>query len=156
VRHYMVELGGEVRTRGKKDGEVPWKIGIERPDAERGVVQEIVVLENQALATSGDYRNYREVNDVRISHTIDARTGLPIQHSLASVSVVASSAMEADAWATALNVMGAKEGMALAREEGMAVMMLRREGDGFETEMTEAFEALRVTMDTNPNPGKSP
>ena len=99
------------------------------------------------MATSGDYRNYYEDADGnRISHTIDARTGRPIQHTLASVSVIHESATMADGWATALNVLGPEEGLKLAEAQGLAVLMLVREAPGqFGERATRSFDAYRVT-----------
>ncbi len=129
-RNYYVDVGGEVRVRGKNADGVPWRVGVERPDAGRGAVQEILHLEAMSVATSGDYRNYYEQNGARISHTIDPRTGRPITHGLASVTVLHRDCMTADAWATALNVLGPKDGPALARERGLAVLFIIRGPDG--------------------------
>ena len=122
--HFLVEIGGEVRTSGANESGLPWRIGIERPDEEGRVAQVAVELTDLALATSGDYRNFREVDGVRISHTIDPRTGRPIEHGLASVSVVAGTCLEADAWATALNVLGPVEGPEVAAREGIEAFFL--------------------------------
>lgn len=146
IGDYMVEVGGEVRVRGQNAESEDWRIGIERPDALRGTLEEVIALRDLSLATSGDYRNYYEDdNGQRISHTIDARTGRPITHTLASVSVLHTEAMMADAWATALNVLGPEEGLALAEAEGLAVMMLVREGPGQFTQRTAGtFDTHRV------------
>ncbi|MEM1347659.1 MAG: FAD:protein FMN transferase [Myxococcota bacterium] len=139
---FMVEVGGEVRARGvNADGE-PWQLGVETPTEGVRKVQRVVPLSNKALATSGDYRNYFEQDGVRISHTIDARTGRPITHKLASVSVVYSNCMLADAWATALNVLGEEEGLKLANEQGIAALFIVRDGNGFTEIESEAFTAL--------------
>jgi thiamine biosynthesis lipoprotein len=131
----FVEIGGEVRTSGSKAGQW-WKVGIQAPDV---AADQVLIAHSlnagagndQSMATSGDYRNYFEVDGVRYSHTIDPRTGRPIQHSLASVSVVTETCMEADAWATALNVLGPDEGKQLAEQQGLSVLLIRREGDQF-------------------------
>ena len=132
----FVEIGGEVRTSGNKHGQW-WKVGIQVPDR----VHEAVLIahslntgagNDQSMATSGDYRNFFEVDGVRYSHTIDPRTGRPIEHSLASVSVVTESCMEADAWATALNVVGPDVGYQLAESEGLSALLIRRGEDAFE------------------------
>jgi len=96
------------------------------------------------MATSGDYRNYFEAGGQRYSHTIDTRTGRPVTHSLASVTVVDRSAWRADALATALLVMGPEEGMAFATRENLAVLMLLRSEYGVEELQTAAFEQLRA------------
>ncbi|MBZ5712604.1 FAD:protein FMN transferase [Nannocystis pusilla] len=151
---HLVDVGGEFRARG--DGpEGPWRLGIERPDGptDERVVQEVVPLRDAALATSGDYRNYREENGRRISHTIDPRTGRPIDHTLASVTVIHDTAALADAWATGLNVLGPDDGFALAEREGLPALFLVRDGDGFAARATAAFAALRAgSPSANLNP----
>ncbi len=137
-----VEVGGEVRAAGRNAGGRVWRLGIERPQLEPGVLQRIVPLDDAAVATSGDYRNYRERDGARISHIIDPRSGLPVRHRLASVSVVHPKCMTADALATALMVLGPEEGWELAMSEGLAVLFLVRDGNGFSERMTPAFEAL--------------
>ena len=137
-----VEVGGEVRAAGRNAEGVSWRLGIERPDSEPGVLQRIVPLADAAVATSGDYRNYRERDGERYSHIIDPRSGRPIRHRLASVTVVAPRCMTADALSTALMVLGLDGGWELALREDLAVLFLLRDGDGFTERMTPAFEAL--------------
>ncbi|MGV6859305.1 MAG: FAD:protein FMN transferase [bacterium] len=139
VSAYLVEIGGEVKARGSSPRGDAWKIGIEKPQPGGRSVQQIVPLHDQAIATSGDYRNYFEADGVRYSHTIDARTGRPITHRLVSVSVLADDTMTADAWATALDVLGEKEGFALAEKEGLAAYLIYKKGEGFATKATPAF-----------------
>ncbi len=135
----MIEIGGEVRTAGLNERGRPWRIGVERPDEEDRVVGLAVEISDRALATSGDYRNFREVDGNRISHTIDPRTGRPVDHNLASVSVLADSCIEADAWATALNVLGPEEGVTLAQELGLDALFLVRVDSGYDTIRTGDF-----------------
>ncbi|MBK8265875.1 MAG: FAD:protein FMN transferase [Nannocystis sp.] len=145
TRHY-VDVGGELRVRGNGPSGQPWRVGIERPATSKeraAALQEIVHLSDHALATSGDYRNYRELDGRRISHTIDPRSRAPITHNLASVTVIHRDAARADALATALTVLGPDQGMALAEREGLAVLMIIRVGDTFELRSTPAFDALR-------------
>ncbi len=126
---YMVEVGGEVRAHGRKaNGEV-WRIGIERPDPAGRTVHLALPLADLSLATSGDYRNFVIRDGVRISHTIDPRTGYPISHNLASVSVIHASCMTADALATALEVLGPDEGVALAERHDIPALFLIREDE---------------------------
>jgi len=140
---YLVEAGGEVRTRGLNPQHEPWRIGIERPDAVPPVVDHVVPLGGLAMATSGDYRIYFEEAGRRYSHEIDPRTGAPIAHALASASVVAADCGFADAMSTALIVLGAERGYALALEQGIAAHFILRTPDGgFETRSTPAFAAL--------------
>jgi thiamine biosynthesis lipoprotein len=141
-RSHLVEVGGELRARGHKPNGSPWRVAIEVPEASgRRAVHRAVPLVDRAMATSGDYRNYYEQDGVRISHTIDPRSGHPIRHGLASVTVIHEQAMFADAWATALNVLGPEEGFQLAVERGLAGYFIVREKDGtFGTRATPAFE----------------
>jgi len=138
----MVDVGGEVRAFGVNKHSQPWRIGIEIPSDLQTGVEAVVALEDRAVATSGDYRNYREVEGRRISHTIDPRDGYPIRHGLASVSVVRDTAAEADAWATALNVLGPEAGLALAEREAIPVYMLVRQAKGFDGRYTSAMKNL--------------
>ena len=94
------------------------------------------------MATSGDYRNYREVGGKRVSHTIDPRTGRPVSHGLASVTVLAADSATADAWATALMVLGPEEGFERATQEGVAAYFIVRQGEGFTERDTPAFATL--------------
>jgi thiamine biosynthesis lipoprotein len=127
---FMIEIGGEVRAAGRSaDGEA-WRIGIERPEFGRGGLWSAVALIDAAMATSGDYRNYYERDGVRISHTIDPRTGHPIAHRLASVTVIHPSCMTADALATALSVLGPEDGRELVEREGLAAYFLIRTTEG--------------------------
>lgn len=142
----LVELGGEARARGKNAEGFSWRIGIERPNLERGTVQKIVELGAEpagpagvAIATSGDYRKYYEQDGKRRSHLIDPRTARPIEHKLASVSVVADSCRKADAWATALMVLGPEEGLKKAEAENLAALFLVREGEIFVERSSSAF-----------------
>ncbi len=145
--HYMVEVGGEVRTRGRNAHNEVWRIGIERPDTDARTVFRAVPLNNASMATSGDYRNYREVDGRRISHTVDPKTARPIEHRLASVSVVHDDCTKADGWATALNVLGPVRGLEVAERHGLkAFFIVKAESGGFETLSTPAFSALLNTQ----------
>lgn len=113
VRNYMVEIGGEVVTKGRNPKGTPWQIGVNRPvdktNSESGTLQTVLSLENSALATSGNYNNYYERNGRKYAHTIDPRTGRPVQHSLLSATVIAPDCATADAYATAFMVLGLDE-----------------------------------------------
>ena len=142
---FLIEIGGELKGSGRRADGQPWRVGVEQPDAENRLARRVVPLDNQAIATSGDYRDWYEERGQRISHTIDPRTGTPIRHGLASVSVVHPTAAHADALATALNVLGPREGYALAESAGIAAYFVRRVGEGeFEAFATPAFEALQA------------
>ena len=96
------------------------------------------------MATSGDYRNYFEEDGVRYSHILDAQTGRPITHKLASVTVILPSAMEADGWATALLILGHQAGLALAREEQIPAFFVLKTKEGFQAHYTELFSPFLV------------
>jgi len=139
---YLVEIGGEIRTRGHRAGGQPWRVGIEQPTDGPFSLRRVIELSDASLATSGDYRNYIENNGVRISHTIDPRTGQPVTHSLASVSVIDALCVRADALATALEVLGPNEAYALASERGWAALLIiRDEGGTYRERSTPAFSA---------------
>jgi len=143
IENFLVEVGGEMRLRGKNAKGEKWAIGIEMPVTDQRRPHTIVYLTDTALATSGDYRNFFEKDGQRYSHTIDTRTGRPVTHSLASVTVVNGSGSRADALATALLVMGPERGMDLATRENLAVLFLLRDDSGIDERATPAFERLR-------------
>ena len=136
---YLVEVGGEMRLGGSNTQGKPWRIAVEQPSV-IPQVQRIIELGDVAMATSGDYRNYFKVDGVRSSHTIDPRTGRPITHSLASVTVLAPTCAEADAWATALSVLGAEQGLAVAEQLNLPVYMLVNVESGFKAVSSSAFD----------------
>lgn len=142
ISRYLVEIGGDLVTRGVNAEGNPWAIGIERPDASDRVVELIVPISGYGLATSGDYRNYFEVEGARYSHILDPTTGRPVTHHTTSVTVLAPNATMADGWATALLVVGAEEGVALAEEQELAVLFITREDGAFVTSATRAFSDL--------------
>lgn len=143
IDHYLVNLGGDLVAKGFRDGEAePWRIGIEAPREERQEARHVVPMPPISIATSGDYRNYFEEEGQRYSHTIDPRTGHPITHRLASVTVAHPSNAWADAWATALMVLGEEEGMALAHEQELKVLMIVRDGDAWRSLASPAFAEL--------------
>ena len=128
--HHLVEVGGEVRARGVNERGVPWRIGIETPVAGARRVQRALALDGLAMATSGDYRNFHELDGARYAHIIDPRTAKPVRHSLASVSVIDAACARADAFATGLMVLGGEEGLSVAEECNLAALFLIRESDG--------------------------
>lgn len=121
VAHYMVEIGGEVAVSGNNPRGGPWRIGIEAPQAARGRTLTMLNLHEAAMATSGDYRNYIEIDGQRYAHIIDPRTGYPVRQTPTSVTVLASSVALADAWATAFMVLDPERAQELARQHGLAV-----------------------------------
>lgn len=139
ARDFLVEVGGEIVARGSHRNGRGWRVGIERPEPGLRQPFRIVPLTNAALATSGDYRNAFYYEGDRYSHTIDPATGRPVTHSATAVTVIAPTAMRADALATALLVLGPERGLDLARREGIAALFIMRAKDGFEERHTENF-----------------
>ncbi|WP_298444700.1 FAD:protein FMN transferase [uncultured Ferrimonas sp.] len=141
IGNYMVEIGGELRVRGVKPAQQPWRIAVERPDPEGRQVFEVIAPGNNAVATSGDYRNFFEQDGVRFSHLIDPRSGSPITNRVASVTVISPSSMRADGFATAFSVLGSKASLAYANSHGLAIMLIEKRRDGeFDTHYSEAFK----------------
>ena len=131
VTAYLVEVGGEMRIAGRKPDGSSWRVGIETPVSGERSVQRVLALENTAIATSGDYRNYFEVDGVRYSHTIDPVTGYPITHNLASVTVLDARCARADALATAFMVMGPERGLAFAEFHNIPALFIIKGTNGF-------------------------
>lgn len=140
INNYLVEIGGEMRVKGNKASGLDWRIAVEKPITTERAVQEIISIGDNAIATSGDYRNYFEENGLRYSHLIDPRSGYPIQHNLVAVTVVHPSCMTADGLATALIVMGKDRALALATENHWPVLLITRENDQFKEYTTPEFE----------------
>ena len=146
-QNYMIEIGGEVKARGHNARGIPWQIGVERPVAGAREIQLVLPISNTAVSTSGDYRKYRETGGVRISHTIDPHTGRPIEHKLASVTVVNPSCTIADAFCTAIMVLGPEDGYQLALQENLAALMLIHNGpENFTERQTPQFQAFLKTI----------
>ncbi len=141
VDNFFVELGGEIRVRGHNADKRRFAIAIEKPSREPVDENSIMRVSNMGIATSGDYRNFFEYEGVRYSHTIDPRTGRPVDHNLSAVTVVHESTAYADAMATALLVLGPLDGMALANELGIAAYFAVSTSSGFEFQSSAAFSA---------------
>jgi len=144
IKDYLVEIGGEVRARGQHSNGHPWHVGIERPArnaASDRTIQLVIGLENAGLATSGTYRNYEIQDGKKIAHIINPATGYPAQNSVLSVSVIAGDTMTADAYATALMVMGLDEGLRFveAHKELSAYFIARDEANNIIEKRSSAF-----------------
>ena len=139
ISRYLVEVGGEIRAGNSKGPNRPWKVAIEEPISEARKVHRVVSITNAAMATSGDYRNYFEVDGKQYSHTIDPRDGQPVKHNLVSVTVIAPRCEDADAWATAIMVLGPKQGMEVAEANNMSVYMILKTDKGFDTKYSQSF-----------------
>jgi thiamine biosynthesis lipoprotein len=138
----MIEIGGEIKTKGTNQSNTPWKIGIESPDPTGRTVQKIVDLNNLSLATSGNYRNYFEKDGVRYSHILSPETLKPVTHKTASVSVVHGDCGAADGWATALLALPPKEALNVAEQYKIAAFFILSKGSGFTTLTTSEFERI--------------
>ena len=146
IRRYLVEVGGEMRVAGLSHRGNNWQVAIEKPDSTGRSAAAGVSLTDSAIATSGDYRNYFELEGKRYSHLIDPRTGWPVAHDLVSVTVIHPSAMLADAWATALTVLGFDDAMVVAQEQGLAVYFIQRDGDSLRYRHTAEFSPYLVVQ----------
>jgi len=142
ARH-LIEVGGELRVAGRNPDGTLWRIAIERPQAERRETQRVLELTDVAVATSGDYRDFYELDGVRYSHTIDPATGSPVRHSLVSATVLHESCALADAWATAMMVLGPEEGLRVAEANDLPVLLMVYEDDGL-LELESAALARRL------------
>jgi thiamine biosynthesis lipoprotein len=142
VTSYLVEATGELKAAGLKPDGSHWRIGLEAPRDDERVAQRVLQLDGYGISTSGDYRNYFEENGERYSHTLDALTGRPVRHKLAAVTVADQSTLRADGLSTLLMVLGPEAGMAFAERNGIAAFFITREGKGFVTQGTRAFEQL--------------
>jgi thiamine biosynthesis lipoprotein len=145
IENYLVDIGGEVKARGVKPDGSFWKIGIEKPARQKNderELKEIIVLKNKSVATSGSYRKFYEKDGVRYSHTIDPKTGYPVQHSLLSVSVVADNTALADAYATSFMVMGLERSKQFLRlhPELDAFFIYADDQGNYRTYATEGFK----------------
>ena len=145
---YLVEIGGEMRVSGTNAKGTPWRIAIESP-SELKQIETIISGVNAGIATSGDYRNYFETENRRYSHTLDPRSGYPVKHSLASVTVIAPTCAEADALATAIMVLGREEGLRIAEELKLAIFLVNRIDNEYRTEYSNQFEQFLIVGDVN-------
>jgi thiamine biosynthesis lipoprotein len=148
-RSALVDVGGELRVLGSHGDGRPWRVGLEGPGVSGPAVLGTVDLVDEAVATSGDYRNYYEEGGVLYAHIVDPRTGYPIPYRGFSVSVVHDDAASADAWATALTVLGPEEGFELAESRGLAAVFAWLGPEGVRTRVTAAM-ADRVTSIDRP------
>ncbi len=139
INNYLVEIGGEMRLKGFKHTGELWHIAIEKPINNERSVHQIIVPKDNAVATSGDYRNYFQADGQRFSHIINPDTGKPINHKLVSVTVIHPSSMTADGLSTALMVMGEEKALAFAKEHELAVYIIAKTDHGFVEQSTVKF-----------------
>lgn len=144
ISRYLVSVGGALVSRGMNGEGKPWRVAIQKPTDRENAVQAIVDINGHGISTSGSYRNYYELDGKRISHVIDPQTGQPITHKLVSVTVIAPTALEADGWDTGLMVLGPEKAQQVVREQGLAVYMIVKVGEGFKTWMSPQFRTFLV------------
>lgn len=144
ISNYLVEIGGELRGKGKNLQGLDWRIAIEQPVMAQGQTAQITVpLHNLAMATSGNYRNYFEDEQGnRLSHIIDPKQLRPVSHNLASITVLAPTTMTADGLSTGLFVLGAEKALEVAEREKLAIFLIIKNGEAFETQMSSEFKKL--------------
>ena len=149
IQDFMVEIGGEVYCHGKNHTGQPWAIAIDQPleDPAQRAIEAIVPIEAGAIATSGNYRNFYIKDGKKYSHTIDPRTGFPVQHNMLSATVIASSCAMADAYATAFMVMGLEESMDFINENwdlGLEIYLIYEEDGEIRTAITENLANMAI------------
>ena len=131
INNYIINIGGDILTKGYNSKKENWVIGIENPNLKEKLIKEIVNLTNKGLATSGDYKNFFTKDGKRYSHIINPKTGKPIMHSTKSVTVIHDNSMKADGWATALLALGRVDGLKIAEKEKIAVLFIDEIDDKF-------------------------
>jgi FAD:protein FMN transferase len=146
ITDYLVEIGGDLYASGRNPDGLPWQIGIETPASLNNGIFDVVGISGLGLASSGDYRNYFEKDGQRYSHVIDPATGQPITHRTASATVLAENSMMADAWATAMLILGRERGLEIAAQHDVAVLFVERDTEAsslqFKSSASDAFTRL--------------
>jgi thiamine biosynthesis lipoprotein len=142
IDSYLAEATGELKAVGRKPDGSPWRIALEEPRDDRQVAERVIEVNGYGVSTSGDYRKYFEQGGKRYSHTFDARTGAPVLHNLASVTVIHPSAMMADGLSTLLLILGPEEAWDYAQKQGIGVFFVLRDNDRFVVRTNDAFERM--------------
>lgn len=140
INNSLVEVGGELRAAGRKPDGSPWRISVEDAESSDSATPRVIALGEQGVASSGDRWHFNELDNRRVTHTLDPRTGVPVQSRPMTVTVIAASAMLADAWATAMRVLGPAEGLTLAESQGLAVRFHWLEDGHANEAMTDTFK----------------
>jgi FAD:protein FMN transferase len=155
IRNYLVEIGGEIRVKGKNREGNPWRVGVDKPVDNNMVpgrqLQVILQLNNVSLATSGNYRKFFEEDGIKYAHSIDPSTGWPVKHTLLSATVIANDCMTADAWATAFMVMGLEKSIDLSRRiPNLQVYFIYNDDQGkYQVYYTPGIESIIQKIDQN-------
>lgn len=151
IEHYLVELGGELKTLDHKPSGEPWRVAIERPTPEERSIHKVITIRSDAplsVMKSGTYRHYFDDQGQRYSHVLDARSGWPVSHSNVSVTVIDQDPTRADAWSTALLCLGAREGQVVADKHDIAALFIEEENKQLRETTTEAWHVIKeITVD---------
>ena len=145
--NYLVEIGGELQTRGKKPDGTSWRVALEKPLSNERSMHKIVTVnqaEPFAITTAGTYRHFFDVNGRRYSHILNAKTGEPITHQTVSVTVFSDNATTAELWDTALLCVGREAGIEIANQAGIAALFIEEKGEAFDEFKSTAFENLKT------------
>jgi thiamine biosynthesis lipoprotein len=142
VKSYLVEVGGELRGTGARPDGQPWWVELERPPTANDALRTVVALHGLSVATSGDYRRFFDHDGRRYAHTLDPASGAPSDHGVVSVTVLAATCMDADAWATALTVMGPDAALAFAGAHALPALIVSRKGGALEERLSPALQAM--------------
>lgn len=150
VLNYLVEIGGEVRARGVGVRGRDWTVAVTRPEKFSLEIQQLINLKDMSMATSGSYVNYIESGDRQLSHIIDPTTGVPVENSLVSATVLHQQCAVADGLATAMMILSVERSIQIANELGLAVMLIERTSKGLKTHFSDNFDHhLNETTDEN-------
>jgi thiamine biosynthesis lipoprotein len=147
AENYLVEIGGELQTRGKKPDNSSWRVALEKPlSSERAMHKVVTVNQSEpfAITTAGTYRHFFDVNGRRYSHILNAKTGEPITHNTVSVTVFSNDATTSELWDTALLCVGREAGIEIANQAGIAALFIEENGDTFDEFKSTAFENLKT------------
>ena len=146
VEHYLVEIGGELKIRGRKPDGKPWRIALEKPLPGERRMHKIVSFDSgepMALMASGTYRHYFDQDGKRYSHILDARSGKPVEHNTVSVAILHPDPTLADAWSTALLCLGTEQGLLAADKAGLAALFIDQQGDELIEHKSRAMSAIQ-------------
>ena len=145
ISNYLVEIGGELQTRGTKPDGSPWRIAVEKPLSNERTMHKVLTIKQTAplvVMTSGTYRHYFDANGKRYSHILNAKTGIPVEHHSVSVTVLHDNASQADAWSTALLCLGRESGLIAANKAGIAALFIDQENNEFHEYPSTALNNL--------------
>ena len=142
IKNYLIDIGGDILTKGQNTIDKDWVIGIENPNLNKRLIKEIVNITDKGIATSGDYKNFYEENGVQYSHILNPNSGKPIIHNTKSVTIIHENAMMADGWATALLALGSTKGLEIAEKNKIASLFIIKEKNNFIKIKSSEFKKL--------------